>query len=57
MIRGKAKDPEPVPGADARPCMRKEMNDHFFRNYYVGDEDKAGNDRAEGGEEDATDDE
>ena len=34
----------------------KELNDHFFRNYH-DDEDTAGDDRAEGEEEDATDDE
>jgi len=36
--------------------FQKELNDHFFRNYH-DDEDKAGDDRAEGEEEDATDDE
>ena len=34
----------------------KELNDHFFRSYH-DDEDTAGDDRAEGEEEDATDDE
>ena len=37
--------------------FRKELNDHFFRNYHDDYEDKAGDDRAEGGEEDVTDDE
>ena len=41
---------------DRKHYFRKELNDHFFRNYY-DDEDKAGDDRAEGGEEGATDDE
>ena len=40
---------------DRKHYFRKELNDHFFRNYY-DDKDKAGDDRAEGGEEDATDD-
>ena len=35
----------------------KELNDHFFRNYHDDDEDKAGDDRADGDEEDVTDDE
>ena len=33
----------------------KELNDHFFRNYHDDDEDKAGDDRADGDEEDVTD--
>ena len=41
---------------DRKHYFRKELNDHFFRNYY-DDEDKAGDDRSEGGEEDVTDDE
>ena len=36
--------------------FRKELNDHFFRNYH-DDEDKAGDNRTGGDEEDATDDE
>ena len=35
----------------------KELNDHFFRNYHDDDEDKAGDDRADGEGEDVTDDE
>ena len=42
---------------DRKHYFRKELNDHFFRHYYVDVEDKAGDDRAEGGEEDVTDDE
>ncbi len=42
---------------DRKHYFRTELNDHFFRNYYVDGEDKAGDDRAEGGEEDAADDE
>lgn len=41
---------------DRKNYFRKELNDHFFRNYY-DDEDQAGDDRTEGGEEEATDDE
>ena len=41
---------------DRKHYFSKELNDHFFRNYYDDGEDKAGDDRAEGGEEDATDD-
>ena len=42
---------------DRKHYFRKELNDHFFRNYYYDDEDQAGDDRSVGGEEDATDDE
>ena len=42
---------------DRKHYFRKELNDHFFRNYYIDGEDTAGDDRADGGEEDATDDE
>ena len=41
---------------DRKHYFRKELNDHFFRNYYDA-EDQAGDDRAEGGEEEATHDE
>ena len=41
---------------DRKHYFRKELNDHFLRNYY-DDEDQAGDDWAEGGEEDVTDDE
>ena len=41
---------------DRKHYFRKEMNHHFFRNY-DDDEDRAGDNRAEGGEEEATDDE
>ena len=41
---------------DRKNYFRKELNDHFFRNYY-DDADQAGDDRAERGEEEATDDE
>ena len=41
---------------DRKHYFRKELNAHFFRNYYDA-EDQAGDDRAEGGEEEATHDE
>ena len=41
---------------DRKHYFRKELNDHFFRNYY-DDEDQAGDARSKGGEEDVTDDE
>ena len=42
---------------DRKHYFRKDLNHHFFRNYYVDDEDKPGDDQAEGGEKEATDDE
>ena len=43
---------------DRKHYFRRELNDHFFRNYHDDDEDKAADDRAAGGgEEDATDEE
>ena len=42
---------------DRKHYFRKDLNDHFFRNYYIDDEDKVGDNRAEGGEKEATDDE
>ena len=39
---------------DRKHYFRKELNDHFFRNY--GDEDTVGEDQAKGDEEDSAND-
>ena len=41
---------------DRKHYFRKDLNHHFFRNYYVDDEDEPGDDQAEGGEKETTDD-
>ena len=42
---------------DRKHYFRKDLNDHFFRNYYVDDEDEGGDNRAENREKEAADDE